>query len=116
MLPGPIFAIEVVTSARRARMFLLRIAFALLLLFVLWSSYSASLWGQPQMTIAASARFAMAFFNGLTFVQITAMLVMAPAAVGSLVARERERRTISTCLPPIFRTRRSCSASWRRAC
>lgn len=94
MLFGPIFTIEVLTSARRVRAFALRTVFALALLLVLWSSYAATFLRHDQTSIATAASFAAAFFNGFIFVQVTAMLLLAPAAVGSLVARERERRTI----------------------
>lgn len=94
MLFGPIFTIEVLTSARRVRAFALRTVFALALLLVMWTSYVATFLRHDQTSISAAASFAAAFFNGFTFVQVTAMLLLAPAAVGSLVAKERERRTI----------------------
>jgi len=98
MLFGPIFRVEMVTVARRRRYFLLRVVYAALALFILWTTYSASnqsFYGSEEMTsIQSSQRLATSFFNAFTWLQIWAILVVGPAMAAGTIASERERRTI----------------------
>lgn len=97
MLLGPIFSIELVTSARHARHYLLRVAYAMLLLLVLWTSYETSV-HLGQASIQTVANITRDFFAGFAFMQIVAVLVLTPAMVASSIAGERERRTIDDLL------------------
>ena len=97
MLPGPIFAVELLTSARRARYFLIRVLYALVLLFMLWITYEQ--WRQWQNVseinnIAAVANLTAQFFSVFAWVQMLAVVFLGPAMVAGAIATERERRTI----------------------
>ena len=41
MLPGPVFTFELMTTARRGRLYLVRAFYAVLLLVILWTVHSA---------------------------------------------------------------------------
>jgi ABC-type transport system involved in multi-copper enzyme maturation permease subunit len=100
MLFGPIFQVELVTAARQRRQFLLRVAYAAIILFVLWVSYSSTTAyyrstrpaeGVPIQTLAATAT---TFFIAFTWVQLLGILAIGPVMAVGTIATERERRTI----------------------
>jgi ABC-type transport system involved in multi-copper enzyme maturation permease subunit len=95
--PGPLFALEMVTSVRRARYFLVRVLYAAILLLALFfvhqvfdleSHYSSV------SQIAAVAQFAWRFFSTFAVLQLLAVVVFGPAMAAGTIASERERRTI----------------------
>lgn len=96
MLLGPIFRVEMVTASRRRRHFVLRTAYAALVLFVLWVTYSSSLFarGGAETSIQQMAMLAATFFQGFSWLQVLAILVVGPALAVGTIATERERRTI----------------------
>jgi ABC-type transport system involved in multi-copper enzyme maturation permease subunit len=100
MLPGPIFTVELLTSARRARYFLVRAAYATVLLVALWVVYQsmgASYRYRSAATegdIHAIAEFSAAFFGTFSVLQLLAVVLLGPAMVAGTIATERERRTI----------------------
>ena len=99
MFFGPIVSLEMVTSARRARYFLLRIFYAGLLLMLLWVNYAeASTLARNNsaagMSIDAVAQLSYQFFVTFAFAQLGAVLVLTPAMMAGAIAQERERRTI----------------------
>jgi ABC-type transport system involved in multi-copper enzyme maturation permease subunit len=91
---GPVFRYELYSIARRARYFWLRGVFGLLLLFVMWMSYSSVAWRGGRLTIDDAAQLASAFFLGFAWVSTLAVLAIAPALSSGVIATERERRTI----------------------
>jgi ABC-type transport system involved in multi-copper enzyme maturation permease subunit len=98
MLPGPIFNVELLTSARRARYFLVRAAYAAVLLVALWVVYQSMTgvfrFGVQEDDIHAVARFSAAFFSTFAVLQLLAVVLLGPAMVAGTIATERERRTI----------------------
>lgn len=97
MVPGPIFRIEAITTARQARYFLLRVLYGLLMLLLLWVSYeSISVVGRSMDTTSRqqSAEIAASLFASLTWLQLTATVLIGPVFAVGTVATERERRTI----------------------
>src|SRR5437899_3058330 len=48
MLPGPVFNMELVTTARRARYYVIRFAYGLILLFLVWQNDPANRFGFGQ--------------------------------------------------------------------
>jgi len=96
MLLGPVFSVEIVTSARRARYFVLRTAYALILLLSLWSVYalareqSASL----ELNIRQTAELTAGFFSSVAYLQLITVLLVGPAIAAGTIAGERQRRTI----------------------
>jgi ABC-type transport system involved in multi-copper enzyme maturation permease subunit len=101
MFFGPIVSLEMVTGARRARYFVVRVLYALVLLVVLWITYAETwgVWaGDGSMSIQAAAAFSSAFFATFTIVQLSAVLLLTPAMIAGSIAQERERRTIEYML------------------
>ncbi|MBL9125482.1 MAG: ABC transporter permease subunit [Planctomycetaceae bacterium] len=93
MFLGPIFAADVISSGRRSRYYLIRIAYALLVAMVLALCYAPA-WSSGPATIRSTAALAAAFFSGFAALQISAVLVLGPAFTAGAIATERERRTI----------------------
>jgi ABC-type transport system involved in multi-copper enzyme maturation permease subunit len=98
MVPGPLLPVEMVTTVRRGRYFGLRMLYAGILLFVLWTTYSSTLASSTNwdgtISIEQGARAATYFFYQFSWVQLVALLLVAPAMTATTVASERERRTI----------------------
>ncbi len=98
MLPGPIFNVELLTSARRARYFLVRAAYAAVLLGALWVVHQSMAgmfrFGIAEDDVHAVARFSAAFFGTFSWLQLLAVVLLGPAMVAGSIATERERRTI----------------------
>ena len=92
---GPIFSVELLTTARRTRYYLLRVAYAGFLFALLWSAYEAS-FGRSSgyVDISSVAGFARWFFTLFAFVQVITIMLLAPAMTAGAIALERERRTI----------------------
>lgn len=92
-LLGPIFQIEAIITIRRARYYLLRAMYGLLLLFVLWTNYTA--WfGSGTASVQTISEFGVAFFYSFASMQLSATLVVTVAMTAGTIAEERERRTI----------------------
>ncbi len=95
MPPSPIFTVELVTSARRARYFFIRAAYATVLLCVLGVVYGTTWMWQTDVTdIHYIAALSAAFFNAFSWMQMLAVVLLGPAMVAGTIATERERRTI----------------------
>ncbi len=96
MLFGPIFSVELVTTARRARYLVLRVGCAAFLAFVLVMAYQSHLPGAPGAVVPLSrmAEFARNFFAYFAFTQIVVVLLFTPALTAGTISLERERRTI----------------------
>lgn len=99
MLLGPIFQVELVAAARQGRQYLVRVIYALIILFVLWVSYSSvtqwqSLGAGGTPSISEVAQMATTFFLAFSWVQLLGILAIAPAMAVGTIASERERRTI----------------------
>ena len=95
MLLGPIFQVDMVSTARRKRYFGLRIAYAALILLVLWGAYESSgLYGAATRSIQQGTMLATSFFVSFSWLQMLTILVVGPALVIGTIAVERERRTI----------------------
>ena len=92
---GPIVNIELVTNARRVRYFVLKVVYAALLWFILWSTHAAvSGYADGGLSIQQAAAMARHFFVSFSSLQIVAILLVGPALVAGTIATERERRTI----------------------
>lgn len=95
MFFAPIITLDLVTAARRLRYFIVRVLYALILLFLLWSNYSAS-WVSYGDTISISqvAEFSSVFFATFATAQLVAIMLLTPAMIAGCIAQERERKTI----------------------
>lgn len=98
MLLGPIFSLELLTCARRGRYYLLRVLYALVLLFTLAVTYETAYARRPFAGIHGVANVARDFFSAFGFVQLSAVLLLGPAMVAGTIAQQRERRTIEYLL------------------
>ena len=90
MLLGPIFSVELVTGARRARYYVLRVVYAGVLLLALSVACLQTAFSSSGAVANATAGFFMAF----AVLQVLAVLALGPAMAAGTVAMERQRRTI----------------------
>ncbi len=91
--PGPVLAVELVTTARRTRYFVLRVLYAVALFIALCFTYLVTL-GSRSGDMNASAQFTAAFFGTFGVMQLAAVLLIGPALAAGAIAQERQRRTI----------------------
>ncbi len=92
--PGPILAVELVTTSRRTRYFVLRVLYAAALFFALWVNYAGEIRGANSGDSNSIARFTAAFFATFGIVQLMAVMLIGPALAAGTIAQERERRTM----------------------
>jgi ABC-type transport system involved in multi-copper enzyme maturation permease subunit len=93
MLPGPIFFIDMITTARRARHYVIRVIYAGILLLLLYGNYYDA-YGTRSYNLHEVAQLSQSFFYGFVLLQLLVVMVLAPALVAGTVSLERERRTI----------------------
>jgi ABC-type transport system involved in multi-copper enzyme maturation permease subunit len=91
--PGPVLTVELVTTARRTRYFLLRMLYAVALFLALLLTYLLTV-GSSAADTNAIARFTAAFFGTFGVMQLTLVLLIGPALAAGTISQERERRTI----------------------
>ncbi|HWE37242.1 MAG TPA: ABC transporter permease subunit, partial [Isosphaeraceae bacterium] len=114
MLPGPVFNIELLTTARRGRYYALRTVYGLVLLLIVAASYrdfEQMVTAQSQWVAAVTARgmqapslreqytqlmaqFANQTVTALVVAQGVAVLALTPALVAGVIASERQRKTL----------------------
>lgn len=110
---GPILGWEMTTLVRRARYFGMRVAFTLIVFFVLWSSYAELNFAyRNQSQITALAQFATRFFHSFSFVELLAVLLLTPAYVATSIAVEKQRRTIDYLFATDLRNREIVLGKW----
>lgn len=94
MLPGPIFAVEMLTGARRSRYIVVRTIYAgILFLALAWMYYESVRWSNWG-SIQQAASFMANFFYTFGTLQLAVVLALGPAIAAGTIAVERERRTI----------------------
>lgn len=93
MLPGPMFSLEMVTSSRRTRYFIIRVLYAVVLLLCLLMIYNEASYSY-EASIARIARLSYSFFVAFSIVQLILVLGIGPAMAAGTIAVERERKTI----------------------
>jgi ABC-type Na+ efflux pump permease subunit len=98
MLPGPVFNVELLTTARRARYFAVRALYGLILLYILWQSYTSYFWWQArtrtEFSIHELSQFASGTFSAIAVAQLVAVLVLTPTMVAGTIADEKQRETL----------------------
>jgi ABC-type transport system involved in multi-copper enzyme maturation permease subunit len=96
---GPVFHFERITTARRARYYVLRVVYGLFLLYALWQEYLSWRWMPLAVaTIKNMSLFAQAAFLGFAGGQGFALMVLTPALVAGVIADERQRKTLDYLL------------------
>lgn len=97
---GPVFVYEAITSARRRAIYVWRSVFVLLLLAglaVAWYQAQLETVRRSPMTRAGHQNLAQVgeyFFYALSAVQISLVLLAAPAATAGIICMERARGTL----------------------
>ncbi|HWE37241.1 MAG TPA: ABC transporter permease [Isosphaeraceae bacterium] len=98
MLPGPVFNVELLTSARRLRYYVVRVLYGTLLLLILYQNYQAlDRWGRGNRGAYSSNEltgFAMETFSTFAVAQSIAVLALTPALVAGVIAVEKQRKTL----------------------
>jgi ABC-2 family transporter protein len=95
MLPGPVFTFELMTTARRGRLYLVRAFYAVLLLVILWTVHSA--WVSEtggELTSRQVKFFGLSAFFGIAIGQELLALALTPALVAGAIADEKQRKTL----------------------
>jgi ABC-type transport system involved in multi-copper enzyme maturation permease subunit len=107
VLFGPVFFYDLVRTARQGRTFLLRGAYAVALLVVLFLIYSAwfggsdsldDLFGEVHVGVQELADFGARFFLTFVGVQFGAVFLLAPAFTANAIAEEKEKKTLDYLL------------------
>jgi ABC-type transport system involved in multi-copper enzyme maturation permease subunit len=106
---GPVLFYDLVRTARRRRVHLSRVLYALGLLLVLWLVYESTV-APPRargyrMTVRHQAEAADVFFAWFMGAQFAAVVVLTPGFVAGAVAEEKERRTLEFVLATDLRDR-----------
>jgi ABC-type transport system involved in multi-copper enzyme maturation permease subunit len=95
MLPGPVFTFELMKTARRGRLYLVRAFYAGLLLVILWTVHSG--WVSDtggELKFWQVKFFALSAFLGIAIGQAILALALTPALVAGVIADEKERKTL----------------------
>src|SRR4051812_21939802 len=97
---GPVLFYDLVRSARRARVFVNRAGYLLLLLVVLWMMHAGV---RPDYRTGTAspdqaARMAESFFATFLAVQFGLAVMLTPAYTAGAIAEEKERRTLEFLL------------------
>ena len=95
---SPLFTLEAITTGRRYRYFVIRVIYALSLLFVLWVAYEGNTRWNQTFNVQRVANVARDFFYQFTWMQLTAVLLLTPAMTAGTVAGELERKTLDYLL------------------
>jgi ABC-type transport system involved in multi-copper enzyme maturation permease subunit len=95
---GPVFNAELMTTARRARYYIIRFIYGSIILFQIYTTYESNRWqftaGGGQMYTNQLAMFALQLFSTFAVVQAAVVLLLTPALVGGTIADERQRKTL----------------------
>jgi len=104
---GPVLFYDLVRIARRGRYILLRIAYALLLLFVLWSTYASFSDRLRGDSIPAQeiSKVAATFFFYFLIAQLAVVILLTPVFTASAIAEEKDRKTLEFLLATDLRNR-----------
>ncbi len=95
--PGPVFAYEWLTSTRRWQLFALRAAFVAALLFgmmVVWQVAPDRQSRGQTVSIETLARYGEAFYLTIVTIELTLVLLAAPAATAGAVCLDKARGTL----------------------
>jgi ABC-type transport system involved in multi-copper enzyme maturation permease subunit len=100
LLCGPVFFFDLVRMTRRGRYFLVRTAYALgllVILFLIWWNQMA-FHGAGPLNPAQMADFANLFFCWFMIIQFGMVALLTPAYTAGAIAEEKERRTLEFVL------------------
>src|SRR5262245_55478639 len=99
---GPVLPVELVSSSRRVRYFIVRVIYAVLLLIVLWTRYQTTMRWQTNadgsVDPSVLAEFATEFFETFAVMQVLAVLLLTAPLVAGTIAEEKDRRPLDHLL------------------
>jgi len=95
---GPLIRVELLTSARRWRNYMLRSGYAGVLLLCLWSAYASTTSWTRGDDLSQMSAVGQAFFATFAIVQLLAVMLCAPAYTSGAIALEKDRRTLELLL------------------
>lgn len=99
MVPGPVFWLEITTTARRGRYHLLRIGYAVSLLMVLWTiDWVLANWMGRRFTSHEMGQFAHVCLLCLAMYQELVVLLLTPLIVAGVIAEAKQRRILHDLL------------------
>jgi ABC-type transport system involved in multi-copper enzyme maturation permease subunit len=95
MLPGPVFAFELSSTARRSRFYLVRGGYAAILALILWGIHASWLAESGvELSSRAVGWFAFSTFCAVAVGQEILVLALTPALVAGVIADEKQRKTL----------------------
>jgi ABC-type transport system involved in multi-copper enzyme maturation permease subunit len=99
MLPGPVFAVEMITTARRRRYYAIRLLYGIILLLIIWQSYLSNFgWSEPspwrEYSVHQMSAFARSTYIAFVMTQGITIAVLTPALVAGVIADEKQRKTL----------------------
>jgi hypothetical protein len=100
--PGPVFAYEWLTSTRRSQLYALRAGFVgsiLVGMIFIWHIEHRP--GQL-MTIQGAAKYAEAFYSTVVSIELTMVLLAAPAATAGAICLDKGRGTLDHLLVTVL--------------
>ena len=95
---GPLVRVEMLTSARRFRNYLLRSAYVGVLALCLWGAYESVGSWRGANDLSRMSAVGEAFFATFSVVQLLAVLLCAPAYTCGAVALEKDHKTLELLL------------------
>jgi ABC-type transport system involved in multi-copper enzyme maturation permease subunit len=99
--PGPVFVYEWLTATRRWQLYALRAAFVGMILIgmiLVWTSLYRSNPSAQTVSIQEMARYGEAFYTTVVAVELTLVLLAAPAATAGAVCLDKARGTLDHIL------------------
>ncbi len=98
MLLGPVFNAELLTTARRARYYVVRFIYGSIILFQIYATYQSNEYRinatGGRLSINDMSMFAYQLFVSFAILQAVVVLLLTPALVGGTIADERQRKTL----------------------
>jgi ABC-type transport system involved in multi-copper enzyme maturation permease subunit len=98
MIGGPVFEIELITTARRRRYYAARALLGAILLGVLWITYLENVPDRGSrgrvLSISNASRFANQMFTTFGWTQSIAILILTPTLIAGAIADETQRKTL----------------------
>ncbi|HEV3122097.1 MAG TPA: ABC transporter permease, partial [Isosphaeraceae bacterium] len=104
MLPGPVFNVELYTTARRTRYYALRLLYGFILLGLITSFYSDTAMfhrlglGGGEVSISEMASFGQVFFTTFAITQAVMVLMITPTLISGVIVEEKQRNTLAYLL------------------
>ncbi|WZO99908.1 ABC transporter permease subunit [Isosphaeraceae bacterium EP7] len=96
MLPGPVFAMELLTTARRRRYYVFRTVYATAILgfMLMWFGQYRRMMDGAEMSFQEIAAVGLATFGMVAYVEIITVLGLTPVLVAGVIADETQRKTL----------------------